>query len=424
MCGTCGCRDAESFEAPFFEMDGFCLSCGGDEVAYDSNICKECQIKLGIKKLGEFRAETFAVDVIPQFNEDGTIKNDEFMCGECKTVYDDSSDATICCKCPYCDEAIHEGECIKNAETFEAPTEFSTQYLEQKAANLYKKKTGKRPHASNIKSFLEYLSALNDKDYNELRMMYKKLGESNLSNAKSYHKMYLGMEKREAESFEAQSRKTGEICGNKGCKGNLLETEYGGSLSKLHCDKCNYSEVMEWEAESFEAQRKLTDVDRDGKPYTGQIYPDHPNLDPVKADRNNDGYMSSWERALGNQVAMGMERGGYSAEFFESESTGSRFPWKTLIAVAVGVFAVSRIKNVEFKAERGCGCGCSGGGGCGDKKSAEGYPEVYDPVADFLPRYRYPADSVWSNDYNPADPYRPLDYQTVHTDSNTKAKRM
>ena len=117
MCGTCGCRDAESFEAPFFEMDGFCLSCGGDEVAYDSNICKECQIKLGIKKLGEFRAETFAVDVIPQFNEDGTIKNDEFMCGECKTVYDDSSDATICCKCPYCDEAIHEGECIKNAET-------------------------------------------------------------------------------------------------------------------------------------------------------------------------------------------------------------------------------------------------------------------------------------------------------------------
>ena len=129
--------------------------------------------------------------------------------------------------------------------------------------------------------------------------------------------------------------------------------------------------------------------------------------------------MSSWERALGNQVAMGMERGGYSAE-----GAGSRFPWKTLIAVAVGVFAVSRIKNVEFKAEGGCGCGCSGGGGCGDKKSAEGYPEVYDPVADFLPRYRYPADSVWSNDYNPADPYRPLDYQTVHTDSNTKAKRM
>jgi DNA-binding MarR family transcriptional regulator len=58
-----------------------------------------------------------------------------------------------------------------------------------------------------------------------------------------------------AETFEAQSRKTGVICGNKGCKGNLLETEYGGSLSKLHCDKCNYSEVMEWDAETFEASR-------------------------------------------------------------------------------------------------------------------------------------------------------------------------
>ena len=63
-----------------------------------------------------------------------------------------------------------------------------------------------------------------------------------------------------------------------------------------------------YEAESFEAQRKLTDIDRDGKPYTGQIYPDHPDLDPVKADRNKDGYMSSWERALGNQVARGMEK--------------------------------------------------------------------------------------------------------------------
>lgn len=56
-----------------------------------------------------------------------------------------------------------------------------------------------------------------------------------------------------AESFDAETRKTGEICGDRGCKGNLLETEYGGSLSKLHCDKCNYSEFIEWDAESFEA---------------------------------------------------------------------------------------------------------------------------------------------------------------------------
>ena len=55
-----------------------------------------------------------------------------------------------------------------------------------------------------------------------------------------------------AESFEAQGRKTGVVCDYNGCKGNLLETEYGNA-SKLHCDKCNYSEVIEWDAESFEA---------------------------------------------------------------------------------------------------------------------------------------------------------------------------
>ena len=75
----------------------------------------------------------------------------------------------------------------------------------------------------------------------------------------------------------------------------------------------------------------------------------------------------------------------------------------------------SRIKTVNFKASADCGCGCSGAGGCGDEKKAdEGhYPNTYDPVQDFLPRYRYPEDSDWSNSYNPTDPYRPLDYQTA-----------
>jgi len=65
-------------------------------------------------------------------------------------------------------------------------------------------------------------------------------------------------------------------------------------------------------AESFEA-----DVDWEGKPYTGQINPDDPDLDPVKADRNKDGRLSSWERALGNQVARGIREGGYGSEEFE-----------------------------------------------------------------------------------------------------------
>ena len=57
---------------------------------------------------------------------------------------------------------------------------------------------------------------------------------------------------KEAETFEAQGRKTGVVCDYNGCKGNLLEIEYG-KASKLHCDKCNYSEIMEWDAESFAA---------------------------------------------------------------------------------------------------------------------------------------------------------------------------
>ena len=63
------------------------------------------------------------------------------------------------------------------------------------------------------------------------------------------------------------------------------------------------------EAESFE-----TDVDWEGKPYTGQINPDDQDLDEQKADRNKDGKLSSWERAIGNQVARGIREGGYGAE--------------------------------------------------------------------------------------------------------------
>ena len=67
------------------------------------------------------RGESFAVDVTHRKDGievgDNSIAN-EYQCGECDIVYDNSSDATICCKCSSCDEPIHEGDCIKYAETF------------------------------------------------------------------------------------------------------------------------------------------------------------------------------------------------------------------------------------------------------------------------------------------------------------------
>jgi hypothetical protein len=96
----------------------------------------------------------------------------------------------------------------------------------------------------------------------------------------------------------------------------------------------------------------------------------------------------------------------------------SEIPFAGLTLLVLGYFGATKLrKKVTYDCED---CGCKE---CEEKK-AEGYPEVYDPVQDFLPKYRYPKDSVWSNDYNPADPYRALDYQTVHTDSNTKVDRM
>ena len=77
--------------------------------------------------LDEFSAESFAVDVIHR--KDGKevghwTDANEYECGECGSVYDGSSDATICCKCPSCDDPIHEGDCIKYAESFSADADW------------------------------------------------------------------------------------------------------------------------------------------------------------------------------------------------------------------------------------------------------------------------------------------------------------
>ena len=55
MCSTCGCRKAESFQAPFTPGDEYCVACGKDELAINSNLCKGCQESMGIKKISARR---------------------------------------------------------------------------------------------------------------------------------------------------------------------------------------------------------------------------------------------------------------------------------------------------------------------------------------------------------------------------------
>jgi len=117
-----------------------------------------------------------------------------------------------------------------------------------------------------------------------------------------------------AETFEAQSRKTGEICGDNGCKGNLLETEYGGTLSKLHCDKCNYSEFMEWNAETFNAEEQKHRVF-------------YSVVDTETGEEIDDGQMvveaSSMKEALDKAQIM-LEEGAYEGEEYEVYPNGMR----------------------------------------------------------------------------------------------------
>ena len=77
------------------------------------------------------------------------------------------------------------------------------------------------------------------------------------------------------------------------------------------------------------------------------------------------------------------------AESFGAEGTLSKFPWLTMGIIGLGAFFATRIKTVDFKADCGCGCKGANAEGCGDakdKKEAHGYPEVYDPVQDYLPK--------------------------------------
>ena len=98
----------------------------------------------------------------------------------------------------------------------------------------------------------------------------------------------------------------------------------------------------------------------------------------------------------------------------------------SILFVAGAATWLWRAYSPDIVSKNASGCGCSGNKKRDkDFESDTGkhgrYPQVFDPVFDYLPRYRYPPGTAWSNEYNPAQSYRPLDYQSVSFDAPTRA---
>ena len=95
----------------------------------------------------------------------------------------------------------------------------------------------------------------------------------------------------------------------------------------------------------------------------------------------------------------------------------------TLIALGIGAFVVTNYTSLITNKAEGCGCNkkVRKSEEKFDAHQGQSYPEVFDPVFDYLPRYRFPEGTAWSKEYNPAHSYRPLDYQVVTFDSATRA---
>ena len=245
-----------------------------------------------------------------------------------------------------------------------------------------------------------------------------------------------------AESFEAEysvdklsKMSFKEIDRKSGFLGDMLAnlgvmdswTELSESKRKEILNKIKKKESwLGWEAESFEAESNFDKL-------ANKIAAQYRAKGKSPAEAERIGKATAAKIGFKKYGKAGMRRKAMRGRMAKgAEGTGGK---KSMIPTVItfGVLGVvaylaTKIKSVEFGADGDCGCGCKGAkvGGCGDTKEAhEGhYPETFDPVQDWLPRYRYPEDSDWSNSYNPADPYRPLDYQTVQVDSRTTVDKM
>ena len=280
MCNTCGCKDAESFEA-----------------------------------------------------------QNERVCDYCEREAKDMGMVTFPNGLAVCDICFEEQSGEMGAESFDA--EYTSQQIaEEISKSLSNKSKNEREHYADLEEALKLIGentkSSNRRAYDIIKKydFDKDLKKSLLSmGAESFEANAGGLkcnvcqnmvantdgdkyfvcdtcandEGMGAESFNAGNMNQYEDCP----KHPMGKNKGHGWFNTYQCKHCGkVDEFMS--AESFDAQTKLTAFTRgkdwEGKPYTGQIFPDHPDLDHELADRNQDGKMASWERAIGNQVARGKSR--------------------------------------------------------------------------------------------------------------------
>ena len=405
MCSTCGCRKAEEFQAPMTPADDICVACALHDPEYKSNICKGCQDAMGVKKLSQRQAARLNAEPYDFIKADFyTVlegNNEDVAFAEVHETFENKDDAY--------EEARRLSKFTKGKYIFVLSPKSTEPYViepQSKDAENF----GAEGDASKTTSSLNARFFVGDKDllgkgkfmkYNDAVAKAKQVAEKE-GKARVVSTRGLALWTHDGKGLFQAGTTTQEA-----------KKYYRAEDGSVDMD-AYANDYMAAEDGFFEAESKFDKL-------SDEIATQYRKKGKSAAEAKRIGQATAAKIGFKKYGKKGMVAKAKRGRTMASEGIMKRrteIPLAGLTLLALGYIGATRFRNkVTYDCED---CGCKD---C-EEKNAEGYPEVYDPVQDFLPKYRYPKDSVWSNDYNPADPYRALDYQTVHTDSNTKAKRM
>ena len=472
MCSTCGCRNAEEFQAPMTPADDICVACALQPPEFKSNICKGCQEGMGVKKLSQRQAARFMAEpynflkadfytVLEGNNEDvafaevhETFENKDDAYEEARRLSKFTKGKYIFVLSPKSTEPYVIEPQSKDAESFGAEGDANKTTSSLNARFFVGVGSGKDLLGKG--KFMKYNDAVA-----KAKQVAEKEGKARVvstrglalwthdgkglfqagtstEEAKKYYRAEDGSVDMDAYAndymaaedgfFEAEDKFTLKYKVYDSKSGKEIEqnkiTVYAPSMEEAVNEAMQALEEGGLDDEEFEI------MDAEEGFFAAESKFDKLS-DEIAAQYRKKGKSATEAKRIGQATAakIGFKKYGKKGMVAKAKrgrtmasegimSRRSEIPLAGLALLVLGYFGATKLrKKVTYDCED---CGCKE---CEEKK-AEGYPEVYDPVQDFLPKYRYPKDSVWSNDYNPADPYRALDYQTVHTDSNTKADRM